>query len=64
MSESTLRKVDELNSSIKSATSKKQKIDPDTMMTMHDLKILKQSIKELKEGKTTSLNDLKKELGI
>ena len=43
---------------------KKHMFDPDTVMTIEEGKRFEQSIKELKEGKTTPLADLKKELGL
>ena len=38
--------------------------DPDTIMTIEESKRFEQSMKELKEGKTTPLSVLKKELGL
>lgn len=43
---------------------KKHMFDPDTVMTTEESRIFEQSMKELKDGKTTSLADLKKELGL
>lgn len=37
-------------------------IDPDTILTKEEEKITDEALKEYKEGKTTSLEDLKKEL--
>ena len=37
--------------------------DPDVIMTSEESRRFEQSIKELKEGKTTPLSELKKELG-
>ena len=37
--------------------------DPDVIMTSEESRRFEQSIKELKEGKTTQLPELKKELG-
>jgi len=42
---------------------KKHLFDPDTIMTIEESKRFEQAMKELKEGKTTSLSELKKELG-
>lgn len=38
--------------------------DPDSIMTIEEGRVFHQSMKELKEGKTTSLQNLKKELGL
>jgi hypothetical protein len=38
--------------------------DPDRFMTADEELHYKQAMKELKEGKTTSLEDLEKELGL
>ena len=43
---------------------KNHMFDPDAVMTIEESKRFEQSLKELKEGKTTSLSDLKKELGL
>jgi len=43
---------------------KKHMFDPDTVMTIEESKRFEQSLKELKEGKTTSLSALKEELGL
>ena len=43
---------------------KKHMFDPDTIMTTEESRIFEQSMKELKEGKTTSLKEIKKELGL
>ncbi len=43
---------------------KKHMFDPDTIMTIGESKRFEQSLKELKSGKTTSLSNLKKELGL
>ena len=43
---------------------KKHMFDPDTIMTIEEGKRFDQSMKELKEGKTTSLSALKEELGL
>lgn len=43
---------------------KEHMFDPDTIMTTEENKIFEQSLKELKEGKTTSLSEIKKEIGI
>jgi len=42
----------------------KHMFDPDTIMTIEESKRFEQSLKELKEGKTTPLSELKKELGL
>ncbi len=38
--------------------------DPDTIMSIEEEKRFKLSLQELKEGKTTALSSLKKELGL
>ena len=43
---------------------KNHMFDPDAIMTTEESKRFEEALKELKEGKTTSLSDLKKELGI
>lgn len=43
---------------------KKHMFDPDTIMTTEESRRFEQSMKELKEGKTTPLSELKKELGL
>ena len=43
---------------------KKHMFDPDARMTIEESKRYEQSMKELKEGRTTSLSELKKELGL
>ncbi|MBI4141389.1 hypothetical protein HY484_00520 [Candidatus Woesearchaeota archaeon] len=43
---------------------KKHMFDPDTIMTIDEAKRFEASLKELKEGKTTPLLELKKELGL
>ena len=43
---------------------KEHMFDPDTIMTSEESKRFEQSMKELKEGKTTPLSQLKKELGL
>lgn len=42
---------------------KKNIVDPDTILTPAEKRQVRQAMKELKEGKTTSLSELKKELG-
>lgn len=62
----TIKKIyDELKSLKKDVVFiKKHMFDPDTIMTIEESKRFEQSLKELKEGKTTPLSELKKELGI
>ena len=43
---------------------KKHMFDPDTIMTTEESKRFEESMKELKEGKTTPLSEVKKELGL
>lgn len=43
---------------------KKHMFDPDVVMTTEESKRFEQAMKELREGRTTSLSDLKKELGL
>lgn len=43
---------------------KEHMFDPDTIMTPEEEEHFAEAMKELKEGKTTSLSDLKKELGL
>jgi hypothetical protein len=38
--------------------------DPDTIMSVEEERRFKQALNELKEGKTTPLSNLKKELGL
>lgn len=38
--------------------------DPDTIMTTEEEERYERAMQELKEGKTTSLKDLKEELGV
>lgn len=38
--------------------------DPDVIMTVEEARRFEESLKELKEGKTTPLSKLKKDLGI
>ncbi len=45
-------------------TFKEHVFDPDTIMTTEETVRFEQSLKELKEGKTTLLSELKKELGL
>ncbi len=41
---------------------RKNMFDPDTIMTIDEAKRFNESMKEFKQGKTTSLSTLKKEL--
>ena len=43
---------------------KKHMFDPDTIMTTEESRRFEQSMNELREGKTTPLSELKKELGL
>ncbi|MBW2969178.1 hypothetical protein KY314_03615 [Candidatus Woesearchaeota archaeon] len=43
---------------------KKHMFDPDSILTNTEAKRFEQSLKDLKQGKTTSLSEFKKELGI
>lgn len=43
---------------------KEHMVDIDTIMTPEEEKIFEQSLKELKEGKTTPLSKMKEELGL
>ena len=43
---------------------KKHMFDPDTIMTTKEEERYERAMQELKEGKTISLEDLKKELGM
>jgi len=43
---------------------KKHMFDPDTIMTTEEARRFEESMRELKEGKTTPLSEFKKELGI
>ena len=43
---------------------KSHMFDTDTIMTTEESRRFEQSMKELKEGKTTPLSELKKELGL
>lgn len=62
----TINKIyNELRSLKKEVTFiKKHMFDPDTIMTTEESRRFEQSLKELKEGKTTPLSKVKKELGI
>ena len=42
----------------------KHMFDPDTIMTTEEARRFEESMNELKEGKTTPLSELKKELGL
>lgn len=61
----TIKKIyDEIKGLKKEVTFiKKHMFDPDTIMTTEESKRFEESMKELKEGKTTPLSELKKELG-
>jgi uncharacterized coiled-coil DUF342 family protein len=43
---------------------KNHMFDPDTIMTAEEEKRYERAMEELEEGKTTSLEDLKEELGL
>ncbi len=43
---------------------KKHMFDPDVVLTTEEAERFEKSMKELKEGRTTSISDLKKELGL
>jgi hypothetical protein len=43
---------------------KNHMFDPDTIMTIEESRRFEQSMKELEEGKTTPLSEIKKELGL
>ena len=43
---------------------KKHMVDADMIMTRKESKRFEESVKELKEGKTTPISELKKELGL
>lgn len=43
---------------------KKHMFDPDTILTSEEEKVFHQSLREYKEGKTKSLEQLKKELAL
>ena len=43
---------------------KEHMFDPDTVMTLEEGKRFEEAMKEFKEGKTTSLSTIKKELGL
>lgn len=62
----TIRKIyDELKGIKEDVTFiKKHMFDPDTIMTTEESRRFEESLKELEEGKATSLSDLKKELGL
>ncbi len=66
MTEAVIEKVYEELKGLKEdvAFIKKHMFDPDTIMTTEEAKRFEQSMKELKEGKTTPLSELKKELGL
>ena len=62
----TIRKIyDEIKGLKKEVTFiKKHMFDPDTILTTEESKRFEESMKELKEGKTTPLSEVKKELGL
>jgi len=62
----TIQKIyDELKGLKKDVTFiKKHMFDPDTIMTTEESKRFEESMKEFKEGKTTPLSEIKKELGL
>lgn len=62
----TIQKIyDELKVLKKDVTFiKKHMFDPDTVMTTEESKRFEESVKELKEGRTTPLSEVKKELGL
>lgn len=66
MAEATIEKVYEELKSLKKDVNfiKKHMFDPDTIMTTEEARRFEESLKELKEGKTTPLSELKKELGL
>ena len=43
---------------------KKHMVDPDTIMTAEESKRFEESLRELKDGKTTPLSKLRKELSL
>jgi len=57
-----LKKLDKIEKEVHEI--KVNMIDPDTIMTEDDYKALEEYKKEKKEGKLTSHEDLKKELGL
>ena len=61
----TIKKIyDEIKGLKKEVTFiKKHMFDPDTILTTEESKRFEESMKELKEGKTTPLSEVKKELG-
>ena len=62
----TIKKIyDEIKGLKKEVTFiKKHMFDPDTILTTEESKRFEESMKELKEGKTTPLSKVKKELGL
>ena len=62
----TIRKIyDELKGIKEDVTFiKRHMFDSDTIMTTQESRRFEESLKELKEGKATSLSELKKELGL
>ena len=62
----TIKKIyDEIRGLKKEVTFiKKHMFDPDTILTTEESKRFEESMKELKEGKTTPLSEVKKELGL
>ena len=43
---------------------KKHMFDPDSIMTVEESRRFEQGLKELKEGKTTSISEMKRALGL
>jgi len=67
MTETTIiqRIYDELQELKKDVTFiKKHMFDPDTVMTIEESRRFEQSMRELKEGKTTPFSELKKDMGL
>ena len=62
----TIKKIyDEIKGLKKEVTFiKKHMFDPDTILTTEESRRFEESMKELKEGKTTPLSEVKKELGL
>ena len=66
MTEATLEKMYKELKSMKKDVDfiKKHMFDPDTIMTTEEAKRFEEGMKDLKEGKTTPLSALKRELGL
>lgn len=54
----------EFSASARTITIKPKKVDPDDVLTPHEAKRLRQSLKQARQGKTRPLAQIKHELGL